>query len=138
MPLTPAEMDEKIDAHFRYEAADDVDGVLATLAGDVEHDIVGAPTGPTQGRDGARAFYEGLFADFADSSVTTLRRYYGDDFLVDESLWRGKAPGRPFGLDGKGRDVSFRMLHILEFADDGAIRRENVWLDFAAVMRQLG
>ncbi|MCX2928820.1 hypothetical protein ORI20_00940 [Mycobacterium sp. CVI_P3] len=44
-------MDEKLDEHFRFEMSDDVDGVLATLAGDVEHDIVGTPGGPTSGRE---------------------------------------------------------------------------------------
>ncbi|MEE2690668.1 MAG: ester cyclase [Pseudomonadota bacterium] len=137
MPLTRQQMDAKIDEHFGFEAADNVEGVLATLASDVEHDIVGAPTGPTRGPESARAFYEALFADLSDSKVETLRRYYGDNFLVDESLWRGKAPGRPFGLEGKGRALAFRMLHVVEFADDGAIKRENVWLDLAAILQQL-
>jgi predicted ester cyclase len=57
--------------------------------------------------------------------------------LVDESLWRGRAPGRPFGLEGRGRPLEFRLLHIVEFTGDGAIARENVWLDLAAIMRQL-
>ena len=49
MPLTPAEMDTLMDRHFAFELADDVDGVLATLAPDAHHDIVGAPDGPTRG-----------------------------------------------------------------------------------------
>ena len=137
MPLTRTQMDRKIDEHFGFEARDDVEGVLATLSPDVEHDIVGSPSGPTYGHEGARPFYESLFADLSDSKVESLRRLYGDDFLVDESLWRGKAPGKPFGLDGKGRPLEFRLLHVIEFADDGAIKRENVWLDLAAIIRQL-
>src|SRR4051812_20059549 len=107
MSLTRTQMDRKIDEHFGFEARDDVEGVLATLAPDVEHDIVGSPFGPTRGRDGARPFYDSLFADLAESKVEPIRRLYGTDFLVDESLWRGKAPGRPFGLDGKGRPLEF-------------------------------
>ena len=137
MALTRTEMDRKIDEHFSFEAKDDVEGVLATLAPDVEHDIVGAPTGPTRGRAGARPFYEALFADLAEGKVECLRRLYGDNFLVDESLWRGKAPGRPFGLEGKGRPLEFRLLHVVEFADSGDIRRENVWIDLAAIQQQL-
>jgi hypothetical protein len=41
-------MDLKIDEHFGFEARDDVEGVLTTLAPDVEHDIVGWPSGPKQ------------------------------------------------------------------------------------------
>src|SRR3546814_16238150 len=47
MAMTRKEMDRKLDEHFAFEAQDDVDGVLATLSPDVEHDIVGWPSGPT-------------------------------------------------------------------------------------------
>ena len=137
MALTRQEMDRRMDEHFDYEARDDVAGVLATLADDVEHDIVGSPSGPTRGRDSARPFYEGLFADLADGKVETVRRLYGENFMVDESLWRGRAPGRPFGLDGRDRPLAFRLLHVVEFAQDGAIARENVWLDLASIIQQL-
>lgn len=136
MAMTRAEMDRRIDEHFGFEARDDVAGVLATFADDVEHDIVGWPSGPSRGRDGARPFYEALFADLSDGKVESIRRLYGEDFLVDESIWRGKAPGRPFGLEGKGRPLEFRLLHVIEFAA-GGIRRENVWVDLAAIIRQL-
>jgi hypothetical protein len=137
MPLTRDQMDRKIDEHFGFEANDDVEGVLATLAHDAEHDIVGYPTGPTRGRDGARPFYEAMFVDLADGKAECVRRLYGDNFLVDESIWRGKAPGRPFGLEGKNRPLEFRLLHIIEFAGNGEIQRENVWVDLAAILKQL-
>lgn len=137
MPLTRMQMDSKIDEHFAFEARDDVEGVLATLTSNVEHDIVGSPAGPTRGRDGARPFYENLFSDLSDSKFETIRRLYGEDFLVDESLWRGKAPGKPFGVEGKGRPLEFRLLHVIEFATNGDIKRENVWIDLAAILKQL-
>jgi predicted ester cyclase len=130
-------MDFKMDEHFDFEAHDNVEGVLATLAEDCEHDIVGTPTGPTFGREAARGFYESLFVDLSDSRVETVRRLYGEDFLVDESIWSGRAPGRPFGLEGRGRPLSFRLLHVVEFAETGSIRRENVWIDLAAILQQL-
>lgn len=137
MTLTRSMMDRKIDEHFGFEARDDIAGVLATLDPDAEHDIVGWPSGPTNGREGARAFYETLFADLSDGKATCLKRLYGENFLVDESLWSGKAPGRPFGLDGRNRPLEFRLLHVIEFTKDGSIARENVWLDLAAIIRQL-
>lgn len=72
MPLTPAEMDRKIDEHFAFEARDDVEGVLSTLTPDVVHDVVGWPTGPAHGRAAARPFYETLFADLAEGEVKCL------------------------------------------------------------------
>jgi predicted ester cyclase len=137
MPMPRQEMDRKIDEHFGFEARDDVGGVLSTLAPDAEHDIVGWPGGPTQGREGARSFYEMLFADLSDGKVECQRRLYGENFLVDESLWRGRAPGRPFGLDGRNRPLEFRLLHVIEFTQAGDIGRENVWVDLAAITRQL-
>jgi hypothetical protein len=137
MPITRKEMDRKVNEHFGFEAQDNVEGVLATLAPDAEHDIVGWPGGPTYGREAARPFYETLFADLADGQVECLRRLYGENFLVDESLWKGRAPGRPFGLEGRNRPLEFRLLHVIEFASDGKIQRENVWVDMAAIIQQL-
>jgi hypothetical protein len=137
MPLTRSQMDAMIDEHFGFEQADDVEGVLATLTPDAEHDIVGWPSGPTRGPQGARPFYEGLFADLADGRIETIRRLYGEDFLVDESLWRGTAPGRPFGIEGRNRPLAFRLLHVVEYAPDGRMKRENVWVDLASIIQQL-
>lgn len=137
MALTPQQMDAKMDEHFAFEAADNIDGVLATLTQDVEHDIVGWPFGPSHGRDEARSFYEATFKDLSDSKVRCVKRLYGSNFMVDESVWSGRAPGKPFGLDGRNRPLEFRLLHIVEFSDDGNIRRENVWLDLASIMQQL-
>jgi predicted ester cyclase len=137
MGVTPAQMDRKIDEHFGFEARDDVAGVLSTLAPDVLHDIVGWPGGPTRGRENARPFYEALFKDLADGQTTCIRRLYAETFLVDESIWRGRAVGRPFGLEGRGRPLEFRLLHVIEFTDEGQIQREAVWTDMSAIIRQL-
>ncbi|MDI4663181.1 nuclear transport factor 2 family protein [Xanthobacter autotrophicus] len=138
MALTPEVMDRKIEEHFGFEARDDIDGVLSTLAPDCEHDVVGWPDGPSVGHAQARKFYEALFADLADSRTECVRRLYGEHFLIDETRWSGRAVGKPFGLEGGGRALSFRMLHVLEFTEAGDIRREQVWLDFGAILKQLG
>jgi uncharacterized protein len=137
MPLTSEQMDRALDAHFRFEATDDVEGVLGTLAESVEHDVVGWPLGASRGRAAARAFYEQTFADLADSQVRSVSRRYGHNFVVDESVWSGRAVGRPFGIEGRGRPLAFRMLHVIDFTEDGRIARENVWLDFPAILAQL-
>lgn len=137
MTLTREQMDQKLDEHFGYEARDDVEGVIGTLDESVEHDVVGWPGGPSRGREQARAFYEATFPDLADGNVRSLRRLYGDNFMVDDSIWSGIAKGRPFGIEGRGRPLKFRLLHVLEFTDEGAIKRENVWLDLASIQQQL-
>lgn len=137
MTLSPAQMDAKIEEHFQFEGNDDVEGVLATLTPDAVHDVVGWPTGPSQGRGQAERFYRTLFADLDEGNARCTRRLYGGDFLVDESVWEGKAVGRPFGLSGGGRPLKFRMLHVMEFSPGGDIRREQVWVDLAAIIQQL-
>lgn len=136
-PSSPPVMDEVLERHFAAEAAHDLPGILATLTDDCEHDIVGWPPGPVRGHAAIRPFYERLFQDLKAEKVTPLRRYHGDGFVVDEVLYEATAIGTPFGLPGRNRPVSFRLLHICEF-DGGRMSRENVWMDFAAVVQQLG
>ncbi len=50
---------------------------------------------------------------------------------------RATAPGRPFGIEGRGRPLESRLLHVIEFAGNGEIARENVSVDLAAVIQQL-
>ena len=135
--LTREMMDSKLDEHFGFEMRDDVEGVLSTLTENVEHDIVGWPGGPSRGWEATREFYAATFADLADGHVRSVRRFYGDSFMVDESIWSGIAVGRPFGFEGRGRPLEFRLLHILEFDEQGQIARENVWIDSAAIAAQV-
>lgn len=137
MALTRAQMDAKLDEHFGFEAADDVEGVLATLASDAAHDIVGWPPGPARSHADIRHFYETLFADLADGELVSTRRLYGENFMVDDAVWRGRAVGRPFGIEGHGRPLAFRLLHVVEFSEEGDISRENVWIDLGAIQQQL-
>lgn len=136
--MTPEQIDELINQHFGYEATDDVDGVVASMAGDAVHDLVPSLEGPRHGHAEIRPFYERLFADLRGRGVTPLRRLYGSDFVVDEVIWHGDVvDGRPFLCPGASGPVSFRLLHIFELGD-GRIRRENVWCDLGEIQRQLG
>jgi hypothetical protein len=45
MRMTREQMDELINQHFGFEAADDVEGVLASLAEEVRHEVVPSPMG---------------------------------------------------------------------------------------------
>lgn len=138
MTTTREQMDRLVDEHFNYEATDDVDGVMSTLTEDAEHEVIPSPVGALTDREKVRSFYEMLFTDLEGEGVTPLRRLYGEDFLIDETLWRGYiADGRPFLCDGKSGNVSFRLLHVFEIRD-GKIGREQVWCDLAAIQQQLG
>ena len=133
--MRPEEMDHLIEEHYRAEIAGDSAAAVAMFSPSIEHDAVGFPR-VSHGREAAAAFYATLFANLVFERMTPQRRLYGDSFCVDEALVEARAVGRPFGLDGHGRPVRFRLLHIFEFSD-GLITRENAWLDLAAIQQEL-
>lgn len=131
-----AEMDRLIEQHLAAEMAGDPEGCVAMYTNDVVHDVVGMPSGPLQGSDAARGFYEFLTENIRTERMDVNRSWYGGDFCVVEHQWHGPVIGEFLGIPGNGRDISFRMLHLWEFRD-GAISRENVWLDTGAIVAQL-
>jgi steroid delta-isomerase-like uncharacterized protein len=134
--MQPKEMDRLIQAHLTAEMAGDTAGCVAMYTEDVEHDVVGVPTGPLHGKEAAQGFYNQLVRDIRPEEMIPTRQYYGDDFCVVEHQWNGTVPGMFLGIPGNGRRISFRVLHVWEFKD-GLISRENVWLDGASAVTQL-
>ena len=131
------QQDKIVSEHFRYEATDDIEGVLRTFAEDAEHEIVGGPDGPLRGKAALGRFYKRLFADLKGERVEPVMRLYGDDFVIDETIWFGHViDGRPFKLDGKSGKARLRLLHVFKL-QGGLIAKENVWFDFDELKRQL-
>jgi steroid delta-isomerase-like uncharacterized protein len=133
--LPDTDLDRIVDDHFAAELRGDIDATIATFTDDVEHDVVGSPA-VSHGRAEAAAFYRRLFADLHLTEIEKVRRYHGPDFVVDESIVHARATGAPLGFAGDDRTVRFRLLHIFDIRD-GAISRENAWLDVAAIAQQL-
>jgi steroid delta-isomerase-like uncharacterized protein len=127
-------MDAVVNAHFAAEEAHDMDRLLATLNDDCDHDVVGFE--PHRGHQEIRRFYEKVWELLQQEEVEPLRRYYGENFLVDEVVYTGQADGALFGVEGRRGRVSFRMLHVVELRD-GRMSRENVWMDLDAARQQL-
>lgn len=134
--MTRSEMDKLIERHLAAELAGDTAGSVAVYTGDVEHDVVGFPTGPVHGKEAAQGFYEYLTKNVQTEIMDVTHQYYGDDFCVIEHNTTGTVPGEFLGVPGNGRRITFRLLHVWEFRD-GLISRENVWLDGGAVIAQL-
>ena len=59
-----------------------------------------------------QGFYRALLAELLIERFEPMRRSYGDDYVVDESILHATAEGHPFGLEGRGRPVRTRFLHI--------------------------
>jgi hypothetical protein len=132
-------MDDHVNQHFVYEATDDIDGVVGSFSdGELMHEAVPSPVGPLHDRDQVRGYYEMLFPSVKGASVQPIRRLYGADFLVDETLWTGEIIDGHWCLcDGRSGPASFRLLHVFEFSADGKIKSEQVWCDLAAIQQQL-
>ena len=131
-----SEMDHLIEQHIAAEMAGDPVGAVAVYTDDVEHDVVGWPTGPVTGPGAAKNFYDQLMAAFVNEDMTPVRTLYGDEFCVVEHRTTGRFPHGFMGAPGSPTSVVFRMLHVFEFRGT-AIRRENVWLDGGAIVAQL-
>lgn len=130
-------VDRLIDTHLAAEAAGDITAILATLSDDVDHEPHPGPPGlPLHGHGPVEGFYRHLFDDVSIDAITPVRRLHGKGFAVDESVMQLTATGRPFGIDGQGRQVSVPILHVFEVAN-GKITRESGWLDFASLVEQL-
>jgi steroid delta-isomerase-like uncharacterized protein len=134
--MDSAQMRTLVEKHMHAEGAGDVDGAVAVYTEDIEHDVVGYPHSPTRGIEGARDFYIYLTSNFRAENAEVLHRYVTNHAMILEQLMTGTVVGEMFDLPGRGRRISFRMLHVFEFRD-GAISRENIWLDSAAIIDQL-
>jgi hypothetical protein len=133
---TRAQMDNLIEAHFQAEAAGDIDGILEGFVPGAQHDVVGSPGGPVYGDKQIAAYYRGLLAELRIERFEKVRRRYGENHAVDESILHATAEGSLFGIPGEGRQLRVRILHVFDFAD-GLILRESAWLDMAALQQQL-
>ncbi len=134
--MTREEMDRLIEEHLAAEKASDPVGSVAMYTDDVIHDVVGSPLGALEGPEAAKRFYEFLTANIHTEEMDVNHAKYGEDFCVIEHQWHGTVPGEFMGIPGHGRRISFRMLHLWEF-NDGAMSRENVWLDAGSIIQQL-
>ena len=130
-------MDALVDGHYRAEETGDIDAIVEGFVRGAEHDVAGRPGDQLRGAEQIASYYRGLLAELRIDRFETVRRWYGQCHVVDESILHGSAVGRVFGLDGHGCTLGVRLLHVFDFAD-GLISRESAWLDVAGLQRQLG
>lgn len=134
--MTRGQMDALVEGHYRAEERGDLEAIVEGFTPGAEHDVVGRPGEPLHGGDQIKEFYRALLRDLRIDRFEPVRRWYGDDHVVDESVLHATAVGRPFGLDGRGRPVRARFLHIFDFSG-GQINRESAWIDIGALQQQL-
>jgi uncharacterized protein len=133
---TREQMDALVDGHYQAEKDGDFEAIVDGFAPHAEHDVVGRPGHALHGGEQIESFYRALLAELRIDRLESVRRWYGDDHVVDESILHATVKGRVFGLEGRGRPVEARFLHIFDFTD-GLISRESAWIDLAAIQHQL-
>lgn len=125
-----------IDRHFAAENAHDVQATLATYTDDIVWDDVTHPDAPFHGKQAVGEIYSSIIDAIPDVLLTSIKRYQGDGFVVDESILSGHVHGEWSGMAGGGAPVAVRILHIFEIRD-GLISFENAWFDASNVQRQI-
>jgi hypothetical protein len=131
------EMLPLFEAHREAEAARDFDAILATFVDDRFLETV--PLGlRAQGKEAARAAYDGFFTAFPDLSLDDQGMAFGDDVIVVWGALRGTSggdrlgipPGRRLvrgavrkrralhGWPARGREHLFRPRHALRAGGD--------------------
>jgi len=63
-------MKELIEQHIAAEVAGDTAGAVSVYTDDVEHDMIGSPTGPVHGPAAAQGFYDQLTTDLDTQRMT--------------------------------------------------------------------
>src|SRR3954447_19368261 len=115
--------------HSIAEDRRDIDGLIATLAATCEYEIV--VTGQRwEGRDGARAFYEELFAAFPDNAFALSEIVIGPQGAFEVATLTGTNAGPWAGVAPSGLAVSLEVLILFPW-DPSAERftGERIWFD---------
>jgi predicted ester cyclase len=135
-PFDPAELRRIKRLWVRHSIAEDrrnIDGLIATLAGDCVYEIV--PTGQRwEGHAGARAFYTELFAAFPDNAFALTEIVVGPQGVMEVATLTGTNLGPWAGAPPSGLPVALEVLIL--FPWDPATERflgERIWFDRGAL-----
>ncbi|MFD9890578.1 nuclear transport factor 2 family protein [Amycolatopsis sp. NPDC059027] len=134
--MTPDEMASVFGSFIHAHRVRDIDGLVALFTEDAEYEVVGDPYGRRHGHESIRRRYEEAFEELGDACITVARQASGENLLFTESVMTAKAIGTIFGVEGGGRDVTYRVLHLCEFRE-GRISKQTVWVDASELMAQL-
>ena len=129
-------VDAVIDAHFDAEDRADLDALMATVTDDITHEVFGAELGALHGKDAVRGYYALLSRELSLDDYITINRAHGPGFVWEEGVIHATAKGQPFGFEGHGRRISYRINHLFEIRD-GLISRELAMPDIAVIIAQL-
>jgi hypothetical protein len=118
-----------VDAHFHNENPEDIDKAIDLYGDTIVWEV---PARGVVHRDKAavKAAYLKMFQSYQIHSMTPIRRFAADNYVVDDVVAdmtlvgdvENNVPGCPLP---SGTRVSLRVVHIFELDDEGGIIREN-------------
>src|SRR5919109_441918 len=134
--MSPEEMQRLFEQHRDAEAARDIDAILETFVEDPFLDTV--PLGlRSEGREAARAAYEGYFTAFPDLAPEDEGFAYGDDIQVSWGTLRGTSGGDWVGVPPSGGSFEVPFVNVATFRD-GLMAGEAIYFDLATLCEQAG
>jgi steroid delta-isomerase-like uncharacterized protein len=135
----PEELPEIAVAFSDAWSSGDPEHLIAIYAEDAHFEEVVLSGAAIQGRDELRAYAETVYAAFSDFTATPVSGFASGNRAVVEWRLTGAYTGQ-FGPlpPGTGQQVDVRVATVLELADDGLIKRDSEYWDFATVLTQLG
>jgi steroid delta-isomerase-like uncharacterized protein len=130
------EMQRLFERHREAEAARDLDAILETFVEDCFLETV--PLGLRgEGREAARAAYEGYFTAFPDLAPDDEGVAFGDDVIVAWGTLRGTSGGDWVGVPPTGRSFVVPFANVAPFKD-GLMAGESIYFDLATLCEQAG
>ena len=125
-----------IEQHIDVENRHLMEEMLATLSDEnpVRDEVAG---NVYKGKDAVAGRYAELWRAFPDFNVRPMRFTEEDGIVVMEAIYSGTHKGAYLGMEGTGQSFSIRLINVFEFKDD-RIARENIYIDLASQLRQLG
>ena len=130
------EMLRLFESHREAEAERDFDGILATFTEDCFLETV--PLGlRSEGKEAARAAYEGFFTAFPDLSPDDRGVAFGDDVVVVWGALRGTSGGDWLGVPPGGGSFVVPFTNVAP-VKDGLMAGESIYFDLATLCDQAG
>ena len=125
--------EEIVKRHAHAENRHDVEATIATFHRP-RYEVNGIPS---DGEQAVRELLHGLMSGFPDLHVEIGEMRHADDAVFGETLITGTHDGEWAGLPPTGRRIEVRVVGIFEF-DEDRLLCEKVYMDFAAVLTQIG
>jgi steroid delta-isomerase-like uncharacterized protein len=122
-----------VNQHAEAENRHDIEATIATF----HHPRYEVNGDPSDGEEAVRELLQGLMHGFPNLHADISKMRHADDAVIIEGLITGIHDGEWAGIPPTGRRVEVPVAAIFEF-DEDRLLCEKVYMDFAAVLTQIG